>query len=172
MSRVEGDSDEFLYLFVDRGGLFLFIDEIWSCSVQLCLLNKTILGPWQVDSASLYIYIFFFFRFHIYVLAYGICFSLSDLWSGIFQGNCGALTSKVLKLREILRDKKFSLTKNFPAGYEVKGIFASSKSDTNNSILILVLLTTHCVILNKLKKKKKNSAKYSEGHSFHVWKWK
>lgn len=48
--------------------------------------------------------------------------------------------------------------KNFPAGYEVKDIAASSKSDTD-SILILVLLTTHCMILNKPKggkKKKKN----------------
>lgn len=66
------------------------------------------------------------------------------------------LLLQVLKLREILRDKKFSLMKNFPAGYdEVKDIAASYKSDTN-SILILVLLTTHCMILNKPEKKKKN----------------
>ena len=29
--------------------------------------------------------IFFFFRFHIYVLAYGICFSLSDLLHSVWQ---------------------------------------------------------------------------------------
>ena len=29
--------------------------------------------------------IFFFFRFHIYVLAYGICFSLSDLLNSVCQ---------------------------------------------------------------------------------------
>lgn len=63
--------------------------------------------------------------------------------------------------------------KNFPAGYEVKDIAASSKSDTD-SILILVLLTTHCMILNKPKggKKEEKSEKYSEDHSSHVWKGK
>ena len=30
-------------------------------------------------------FLFFFFRFHIYVLAYGICFSLSDLLHSVWQ---------------------------------------------------------------------------------------
>ena len=30
-------------------------------------------------------FFFFFFRFHIYVLAYGICFSLSDLLHSVWQ---------------------------------------------------------------------------------------
>ena len=46
----------------------------------------------QVHSLCLYLYscpaprfirTFFFFRFHIYVLAYGICFSLSDLLQSV-----------------------------------------------------------------------------------------
>ena len=60
--------------------------------------------PPHVIKSILYVYLFipalqlgssvpfFFFRFHIYVLAYGICFSLSDLLHSVWQ-TLGASTS-------------------------------------------------------------------------------
>ena len=45
---------------------------------------------------------FFFFRFHIYVLAYGICFSLSDLLHSVWQSLCPSTSLQITQLRFFL----------------------------------------------------------------------
>ena len=59
----------------------------------------------QVHSLCLHLYsclgirfistIFLFFRFHIYVLAYGICFSLSDLLHYVWQTLCPSISLQI-----------------------------------------------------------------------------
>ena len=47
-------------------------------------------------------FLFYFFRFHIYVLAYGICFSLSDSLHSVWQSLGPSTTLQVTQLRFFL----------------------------------------------------------------------
>ena len=75
--------------------------------------------PLHVLKSILYVYVFipvlplhssvpFFFRFHIYALAYGICFSLSDLLHSVWQ-TLGPSTSL-----QITQFRFFLWTSNIP----------------------------------------------------------
>ena len=73
---------------------FIFSSVYLSMLLSLCPIFPL---PPHVLKSILYVYIFipalqrgssvpfFFFRFHIYALAYGICFSLSDLLHSVWQ---------------------------------------------------------------------------------------
>ena len=78
--------------------IFLYL-VVYICQCYSLSSSQLTIPPPRVLKSILYVYIlipalplgssvplfFFFFRFHIYALAYGICFSLSDLLHSVGQ---------------------------------------------------------------------------------------
>ena len=69
--------------------------------VGLCLYSR--LAPRFFWNFRFYFFIFLFFRFHIYVLPYGISFSLSDLPHSVWQSLVPPTSLQITQFLSLLR---------------------------------------------------------------------
>ena len=81
---------------------------------------------------------FFFFRFHIYVLAYGVCFSLSDLLHSVGQSLGPSTSLQITQFRSILKPTAAPLALGF-GPEEAVGMVAATKALPDQRCLVMPL---------------------------------